>query len=327
MIFKKKIFLNDQESKLNQSFFIGNTITWTIILSFSFGFIYACFTRIDEVVISRGEIQSIGAGRKIKMPFNGFIKKVNINEGDLVKKNDKLIFLENDLFLIKKEKLIFSIKELRKILNREKKSLKVLEELFKDGAVNFLSLEEQKNKVAEIETKIFGFSSDVKELKYLIEQTILRSPIKGRIFNLLISNEGNFAKEGETLLTIVPEGPLEAKVFIDNKDIGFLKPGMEAEIRIDAYPFTQFGHLDGNLRLIGEDSIKVENSNLKFRFPGYVKLSNPYIEKNNKRYPLKSGQTVTVNFKTRDKPLITLVTDVIANAWDALRGIKTEAIN
>ena len=43
-----------------------------------------------------------------------------------------------------------------------------------------------------------------------------------------------------------------------------------------------------------------------------------------KRYFVKSGQTVTVNFIVRDIPLITLLTDVIANSWDSLRGIKTE---
>tara|TARA_B100001989_G_scaffold109127_1_gene76582 strand:- start:20 stop:220 length:201 start_codon:yes stop_codon:yes gene_type:complete len=55
-----------------------------------------------------------------------------------------------------------------------------------------------------------------------------------------------------------------------------------------------------------------------------VSLSKQYLIKNDEKYFLKSGQTVTVNFIVRDKPLITILTDVIENSWDSLRGIKTE---
>ena len=99
---------------------------------------------------------------------------------------------------------------------------------------------------------------------------------------------------------------------------------MNAEIRIDAYPFTQFGSVKGILRSVGEESLQPDQFNSQIRFPGYVSLSKQYLIKNDKKYKLKSGQTVTVNFIVRDKPVITLLTDVIANSWDSLRGIKTE---
>ena len=97
---------------------------------------------------------------------------------------------------------------------------------------------------------------------------------------------------------------------------------MSAEIRIDAYPFTQFGSVKGNLRSIGEESLPPDQFNNNIRFPAYVSLSNQFLKKNKKKYSLKSGQTVTVNFIVRDKPLITILTDVIENSWDSLRGIK-----
>ena len=53
-------------------------------------------------------------------------------------------------------------------------------------------------------------------------------------------------------------------------------------------------------------------------------LKRQYLEKRGKRYPIAAGQSVSVNFIVRDKPVISLLTDSIEKAFDALRGIKTD---
>ena len=39
---------------------------------------------------------------------------------------------------------------------------------------------------------------------------------------------------------------------------------------------------------------------------------------------MAAGQSVSVNFIVRDKPVISLLTDAVEKALDALRGIKTD---
>ena len=131
---------------------------------------------------------------------------------------------------------------------------------------------------------------------------------------------------GETLLTIVPSGNLEAKIFITNTDIGFIKNSMKAEVRIDAYPFTQFGSMEGELKFVGNETLQANEQYPYTRYPAYVQLKNQSITKNDKEYALRSGQTVSVNFLVREKPVISLLTDSVEKAWDALRGIKSEQI-
>ena len=96
---------------------------------------------------------------------------------------------------------------------------------------------------------------------------------------------------------------------------------MEADIRIDAYPFTQFGSIKGFLKSIGKESLPPDQQNSQSRFPALVELNKQSLRLNNKEYRLKSGQSVSVNLIVRDKPLITLLTDSIEKAFDALRGI------
>lgn len=321
---KKRIDFHPQEMRFKSSTFWSSTLTWTIMGSFGFAFIFACFARIDEVVTTRGELQPYGSLRPIKMPFAAKVDKILIKEGEEVEKNQILIKLDTDVFESRRNKLNLEIKSLKDIINNEKDLIKRLESIVAQGAVSYFEYIKQKNKTEELISREKQINEELKEINYQLNNSFLRSPLKGKTFNLTTFSSGYSGNAGETLLEIVPSGPLEAKITFNNADIGFIKNNMNAEIRIDAYPFTQFGSVKGNLRSIAEESLDPDQTNNQIRFPGYVTLSQQFLTKNDKNYYLKSGQTVSVNFIVRDKPLITILTDVISNSWDSLRGIKTE---
>ena len=166
--------------------------------------------------------------------------------------------------------------------------------------------------------------ANVKELEFELNRAKLVSPTNGTVFNLIPSNKGYYASSGETLLLIVPEGDLEAKIFLSNEDVGFVRPNMNAEIRVDAFPFTQFGSIKGTLRSVGQESLPPDQLNSQSRFPAIVELDKQFLLLNDKKYKLKSGQSVSVNLIVRDKPVVTLLTDSIEKTFDALRGIKSD---
>jgi len=313
-----------QEVKFKSTNKLSIAILWSIIGSFGVGIIYASISRIDEVVITRGELQAVGAERPIKLPFDGIVESIMIKEGDEVLIGQDLIKLESDIYLTNKENLEIQLKNSEEILLNEKDILKRFAQLIQEGAVSYQDYLLQKNKVEENKSKINQLKSEINEIDYQLNKTVLKSPLKGKVFNLIPSSSGYYGSKGETLLVIVPSEELEAKVFFNNADIGFVRQNIPAEIRIDSYPFTQFGHIDGQLKKLGEESLPPDQFNPQARFPGYVKLNKQFLEKKGKKYNLQSGQTLSANFIVRNKPLITLVTDVIANAWDSLRGIKTE---
>ena len=321
---RKKINNGPQEMRYKSSNFWSVTLTWSIIGTVGLGLLYACIARIDEVVITRGELQAFGAQRPIKMPFSGNVNQIYIKEGEQVDKGQLLIKLDADVFKSRKQKLLAELDSIRIIKSNEMDILNRISKLVHIGASSRVEYLEQKINIEEVISREKQLEEELQEIKYQLEQTNLRSPLKGKVFNLIPSSSGYVATAGETLLEVVPEGPMEAKVFFNNSDVGFLRSDMKAEIRVDAYPFTQFGSINGNLKSVGEESLPPDQFNSQVRFPGYVSLTKQYLEKNSKKYFVKSGQTVGVNFIVRDKPLITLLTDVIANSLDSLRGIKTE---
>ena len=95
-----------------------------------------------------------------------------------------------------------------------------------------------------------------------LELTRITAPISGTIQDLSINTIGGVVSPAQQLLRIVPEGDvLEAIVIINNQDVGFVTAGQSAEIKIDAFPFTRYGLLSGQVAEISRDARSVQAVN------------------------------------------------------------------
>ena len=312
------------EVKYRQTPFWSRVLLLAISGSILFGFIYACIARIDEVVMAKGELQAFGAERPIKANISGLISEISIKEGDFVKKGQLLLKFDTRVLSIQQVSLKDKLKSLKRSYKIESKINQQLSELALEGAISNLDALRQENKLQEIEASIAQVESRIKELNIEIAKIHLRAPLNGRVFNLIPASPGYAASIGETLLKIVPIGDLEAKIFIPNSDIGFVSPSMKAKVRLDAYPFTQFGSINGEIRSVG-DEVLPPNSTYPFpRFPAYISLNKQFLEVEGIKYKIRSGQSVSVNIIVRDKPIISIITNTIEQAFDSLRGIKSD---
>ena len=175
----------------------------------------------------------------------------------------------------------------------------------------------------EINSNLENKKSEIRLNSIAIKNSNITSPIDGNVFDLIPKNSGYYTNAGETLMKIVPDGEIEAKIFINNNDIGFVKEGMRAEIRIDAYPFSRFGSISGKVINIGDEALPADNLNPRSRFPVYLNLDNRSITKNKKQYFIKPGQSVSVNLIVKERPVITLFTDIFSSSIDSLKSIKS----
>tara|TARA_B100000212_G_scaffold338334_1_gene314685 strand:+ start:119 stop:1111 length:993 start_codon:yes stop_codon:yes gene_type:complete len=297
-------------------------LVWSIAGSFGFGFIFACFARIDEVVVARGELQAIGAERPIKSPISGIVSQIYVSEGKRVNNGDKLIEFDSNVLLAREESLKAKLEELIISKKLEEDILKEVATLAEIGGIQMIQYLQQEKKVNQVNFEVKQIEAKIKEINFDKRKTIVLSPVKGKVFNLIPQSIGYASTLGENLMNIVPDGDVEAKVFLSNNDVGFVKNEMEADIRIDAYPFTQFGSIKGKLKFVGDEVLPSDFQNPEPRFPAYINLSKQYLIKNGNTYKVRSGQSVSVNLKVRDKPVISLLTDAIDKAFDSLKGIK-----
>lgn len=192
---------------------------------------------------------------------------------------------------------------------------------------------DNEKRIAEIETRM---TSAIRENDKRISETQsnyaqiqvqgqyqeLRSPINGVVFDLQAKGPGFVANPSEPILKIVPSEGLVAEVFITNQDIGFVAEGMPVDVRIDSFPFSEFGDIKGELVRIGSDALPPNEVYPFYRFPAEVSLETQYLDVNGREIPLQSGMSVTTNIITRDRTVMSIFTDMFKDKVDSLRTVR-----
>ncbi|MCW9046564.1 MAG: HlyD family efflux transporter periplasmic adaptor subunit [Gammaproteobacteria bacterium] len=119
----------------------------------------------------------------------------------------------------------------------------------------------------------------------------------------MITTIGGVVSPAEALMVIVPEDDtLEVEAYLENKDIGFVEENQTAEIKIDAFPFTKYGVIDGEVLSITNDAIEHEQLGLVFAMRTSMKKSD--ININGKTVNLSPGMSVMVEVKTGKRKVI-----------------------
>tara|TARA_R110001583_G_C5666995_1_gene410294 strand:+ start:2519 stop:3901 length:1383 start_codon:yes stop_codon:yes gene_type:complete len=141
----------------------------------------------------------------------------------------------------------------------------------------------------------------------LTQLRVLTAPVDGVVEEMVIATIGGIVTPAQELLHIVPVSEhgvqlLEIDAGLLNKDIGFVYVGQTAEIKIDSFPFTKYGVIDGEVTDISADAIEDEQMGLLF--PLNASLATDQINVNGKWVKLKPGMSVTVEIKTGTRRLM-----------------------
>ena len=83
----------------------------------------------------------------------------------------------------------------------------------------------------------------------------LKAPQSGVVKDLATHTAGTVVSPGTVLLSLVPENEsLVAEVMVKNDDVGFVYPHQKVKIKLAAYPFQQYGMLDGEILTLSADA-------------------------------------------------------------------------
>lgn len=158
------------------------------------------------------------------------------------------------------------------------------------------------------------------------ELTILRSPVAGVVQSSSVTTIGQVITPGEELMRIVPDGTgLEIECYLPNKDIGFVRRGQAAVVKLEAFPFTRYGLLDAEVVQVSRDAVPepeaqaTEQNTLRQRglerggaaqrvqnlvFPVTLKIERASISVDGVDVPLRPGMAVSVEVRTGSRRII-----------------------
>ena len=222
------------------------------------------------------------------------------------------------------ERLKFAIAQSKeKIRNTMAGAKKEISTKIADNEKQIANLDSELNKaIIEDEKRIAEIDSQISQAQVTLQYQELRSPADGIVFDLQAKAPGFVANSSQPVVKIVPDEALTAKVFITNKDIGFVKKGMKVNVRIDSYPFTEFGELKGELVWIGSDALPPEQVRPYDSFPAKIRLDRQSLVVNNQELPVQSGMSVTVNIKVRDRTVMSIFSDLFTKQIDSLKTAR-----
>ncbi|MEL6939969.1 MAG: HlyD family efflux transporter periplasmic adaptor subunit [Cyanobacteria bacterium J06598_1] len=173
-------------------------------------------------------------------------------------------------------------------------------------------------RILENERQLAELTSQRAQLEQSIKYQALTAPVGGTVFNLKANRPGYVANSTEPMMEIVPEDALVARVFISNKDIGFVKLGQKVDVRIDAYSFSEFGDVEGTLISIATDALPPDQQFPYYRFPAEVQLDSQDFVADGVSLGLRSGMALNANIKLRKRRVITFMTDLFKRKADAV---------
>ena len=135
---------------------------------------------------------------------------------------------------------------------------------------------------------------------------VLRAPVAGRV-TALTARLGQGVSPQSQLMAIVPSGArLTAELAVPSAAMGFVKPGQEVRLALDAFPYQRFGTVKGRVRTVPSSTINAPASNgaTIAVYPVIVDIEAPKIFAYGRDEPLVAGMNLTARIITERQSLL-----------------------
>ncbi len=200
---------------------------------------------------------------------------------------------------------------------------------------------ERYSDLVDAERKVKELSEDVVRAEHRAALQNLTTPVDGTVQQLAVHTVGGVVTRAQSLMVIVPsDSHIEIEATVENRDIGFVHPGQQAQIKVDAFNFNRYGLIGGKVVSVSPDAITREKSSNKGKADQGVDAENDSSEPSNQELvyaarialdqtkmqvedgmvDLSPGMAVTVEIKTGSRTIISyLLSPLLRFKQDALR--------
>jgi adhesin transport system membrane fusion protein len=256
----------------------------------------------------------------------------------------KIVAVQQALYEQRKRSLDDELASQQQALDMAREELRMNEALLKNGDTSRLEVMRAKRQTVDIEGKINATrnkylqdaraeasklaedlaanSFKLDERQSVLGHTVLTAPIAGVVKYLKVTTIGGVLRAGDEMMQISPtEGGLVFEVKINPVDIGQLQLGLPVTIKLDAFDYSVYGSLDGNLVYLSSDTLVEQGANGQSSsyYRAHVKLDadkalshpNPMLA----AVVFKPGMTATVDIQTGRRSVLKYLAKPIYKAY------------
>jgi hemolysin D len=196
------------------------------------------------------------------------------------------------------------------------------------------------DELAKAEQKASGLAQDLIKAEQKTRLQLLTAPVDGVVQQLAVHTVGGVVTPAQSLLVVVPSDiRLEIEAMVSNRDIGFVHPGQEAEIKIDTFNFTRYGLLHGEVLSVSQDAIirdrkqdrpnerglgtqndSSEPAGQELSYGARISLDRTAMQIDDRMVNLSPGMAVTVEIKTGSRVILSyLLSPLLRYRQETLR--------
>ena len=167
-----------------------------------------------------------------------------------------------------------------------------------------------REKLAETYTRIAALTQAGEGLSDRVNRTEVIAPVSGTIKQLHYNTVGGVVLAGRDIIELVPaDDTLLLEVRIKPRDIAFIAPGQEANVKFTAYDFVVYGGMEGTIEQIGADTL-IDSSDQPY-YEVTVRTKNVDF---GPEQPIIPGMTVDVDILTGQKTVLSYLMKPVLRA-------------
>jgi len=235
----------------------------------------------------QAEIASIEAKLKAAIAGQDAIEQERVITARLVERG-----LEPRISLVRIERAIAeaqgAIAQAQEEIGKSKASIETLRDEYRSNLVAEL---------AKVRSELVATRASVSLTKDKLDRSLLRSPTQGIVNRVLVSTVGGTVKPGERVIEIVPaQAELLVEARVAPQSIGYLAAGQRALIKFSTYDFAVYGAAQGEVTVVGSDSV-MDEKGLPF-FLVQIRMPEGFTPLNQLKAPLIPGMTAQIDIIT-----------------------------
>jgi adhesin transport system membrane fusion protein len=166
----------------------------------------------------------------------------------------------------------------------------------------------------EARTELNKAESTGRALEDRVSRTLVTSPVRGIVKQLLVNTVGGVIQPGSDMVEIVPlDDTLLVEAKIRPQDIAFLHPGQEAVVKFTAYDYTIYGGLKAKLERIGADTITDEDTKTTY-YMITLRTDRSHLGTDEKPLLIIPGMVASVDIITGKKSILSYLLKPIIKA-------------
>lgn len=195
-----------------------------------------------------------------------------------------------------------------KIAELKGQSSKVKNKYFQDAQAELTKAQE------ELQTK----EQELVDRSVTLERTEIRSPMDGIVKDVILTTKGARVRPGDVIMELVPTGDqlvIEAK--LSPTEISFVRKGLNATVKLDAYDYTIYGMLHGTVEYISPDTLieKTQQGDKPY-FRVHIRITEKELpSKNGKKVTIEPGMSASIDIKTGKRSVLEYLTKPISKTF------------